>query len=90
VFVEADASERERRARAARGWPAGEVARRESAQLPLAAKRARAGFVLRNDAGLEELERGAAAVLARIERERPQRTPLPPNRPGSGAGEPHP
>lgn len=70
VFVDADADAREARARALRGWAEGEVARRESAQMPLAAKRARAGHVLRNAGDLAELERASAHLLARIEGER--------------------
>src|SRR5690606_30137133 len=42
VFVDSDATAREARARASRGWAPGEVARREAAQMPLEAKRARA------------------------------------------------
>ncbi len=67
VFVQADDGAREERARRSRGWAAGEVARREAAQLPLAMKRARAGHVVHNDGGLQELERGVARVLASIQ-----------------------
>lgn len=55
VFVDADAEARDRRAQERRGWPPGEVARRERAQLPLAEKRAKADYVLENDSGLDEL-----------------------------------
>ena len=55
VFVDADPGLRDRRATERRGWPSGEVARRESAQLPLAEKRARAKHVISNEAGLGEL-----------------------------------
>lgn len=69
VFVEADERARDARATATRGWPTGEVARREAAQMPLARKRERADFVIQNDGSLEQLEarcdalRRAHAVL---------------------------
>jgi dephospho-CoA kinase len=56
VFVEVDASERERRVRATRGWEPGELARREAAQLPLDQKRRRATVVVRNEGTLAELD----------------------------------
>ncbi len=56
VFVDTDAGERERRASRTRGWAPGEVARRESAQLPLAEKRRRAHHVLQNNGSLQQLE----------------------------------
>jgi dephospho-CoA kinase len=79
VFVEAAPALREARARAARGWTEGEVARREAAQMPLAAKRARADHVLANEAGPAELAREAARVLGEIERARAARTREPGN-----------
>ena len=66
VFVHAPAEERERRAVATRGWPPGEVARREAAQLPLADKRRRAQWVIQNDGNLEQLDRQIQAVLAEL------------------------
>jgi dephospho-CoA kinase len=63
VFVEADADLRDRRASERRGWPRGEVARREQAQLPLAEKRARARHVISNEAGLGELTARVQALL---------------------------
>ncbi len=70
VFVDADDRAREARARGSRGWAAGEVTRREAAQIPLADKRARADHVLVNRGSLAELERDAARLLASLERER--------------------
>lgn len=64
VFVEADETLRDARAASVRGWPAGEVARREAAQLPLAEKRARADQVIENRGDLAALERAVASVLA--------------------------
>lgn len=55
VFVEVRDDERERRARRDRGWPSGEVARREAAQLPLSEKKKRAHHVIENNQGLAEL-----------------------------------
>jgi dephospho-CoA kinase len=66
VFVDADAALRARRAEQARGWRPGELARREAAQMPLAAKRARAAFVLDNHGSPADLERQVASALARI------------------------
>jgi dephospho-CoA kinase len=62
VFVAADADSRDARAAALRGWPVGEVARREAAQLPLSAKRARADHVIENRGNLADLERAVADV----------------------------
>jgi dephospho-CoA kinase len=63
VFVEAGEPERERRAREGRGWKPGELARREAVQMPLAAKRARAGHVIRNEGTLAELEHNVNTLL---------------------------
>jgi dephospho-CoA kinase len=64
VFVETDSEDRERRAQERRGWALGEVARRESVQIPLEEKRARARYVVENRAGLAELEARVREVLA--------------------------
>lgn len=66
VFVETGADERDRRARSTRGWAAGELARRESAQIPLDEKRRRADYVVHNNGSLEDLERAVGEVLAEI------------------------
>lgn len=66
IFVDAPLEIREARARSSRGWPAGEVARREGAQLPLGKKRDRADFVLSNHGTEEDLERAVADVLRRL------------------------
>jgi dephospho-CoA kinase len=68
VFVESPASEREARARAARAWPEGEVARREAAQLALTDKRARADYIIENRTSLADLERAVARVRTAVER----------------------
>ncbi len=66
VFVDADASERRRRA-TRRGWPAGELERREAAQAPLASKRGRAGHVVDNGGELAATSRQVDAVLTALE-----------------------
>jgi len=66
VFVDAPAEERERRAQRERGWPRGEVARREAAQLALSEKKKRAHHVLQNDRSPGDLERSVAGLLARL------------------------
>lgn len=62
VFVAASADVRAARA-AARGWPPDELGRREAAQMPLAAKQARAGHTVHNDGSLLATERQVAALL---------------------------
>ena len=52
---------------AARGWPEGELERRERTQASLADKRARAGFVVDNDGPLDATRRQVADVLRSIE-----------------------
>jgi len=64
VFVEASQEVRERRAQQARGWPPGELARREAAQMPLRDKRARAHHVVRNEGDLQALAAEVRRVLA--------------------------
>jgi dephospho-CoA kinase len=66
VFVDVHDDERERRARRERGWKSGEVARRETAQLPLSEKKKRAHHVISNDEGRLELERAVASLLAEL------------------------
>jgi dephospho-CoA kinase len=73
VFVDAKDELREARASASRGWRPGEVARREAAQMPLAAKRARAGRVVENSGSLPELE-SSVEKLARDLGLRPERS----------------
>jgi dephospho-CoA kinase len=78
VFVDADELAREARARQSRGWAAGEVARREAAQMPLARKRARADFVLVNSGDLAGLARDVDDLRARIAGARREPTSDPP------------
>jgi dephospho-CoA kinase len=67
VFVDAPAEARERRAMAQRGWAAGELARREAAQLPLGEKRARADHVIENDGDQAALAAAVSDLLERLE-----------------------
>lgn len=77
VFVDAAAPVRAARA-AARGWAAGELARREAAQAPLADKRARAGFVVQNDGDLAASAAQVAALLGQLAADRgPDRSRSP-------------
>lgn len=55
ILVTADESVREQRAITRRGWTAGEMARRESFQMPLEEKIARSHFVITNNGNYEEL-----------------------------------
>jgi dephospho-CoA kinase len=66
IFVEVPAAMRERRAVANRAWAAGEVARREAAQLPLDGKRERADFTIPNDGDLNQLQAEVERVLIAI------------------------
>jgi len=63
IFVEVSQQERERRAQALRGWAAGDIARREAAQLPLEEKRRRADIVVSNEGTLAELEAAIRNIL---------------------------
>ncbi|QDU68636.1 dephospho-CoA kinase [Engelhardtia mirabilis] len=66
VFVDAALEDRDLRAVRDRGWPPGDVARRERAQLPLDRKRDRADHVLSNDGSREDLARAAAGLRAEL------------------------
>lgn len=65
VFVDAPEPVRQARART-RGWADGELARREQAQLPLAEKRARAGFVVDNGGDRAAMAAQVAAILQQL------------------------
>jgi dephospho-CoA kinase len=66
VFVDADDAVRDARAVSDRGWPSGEVSRRERTQMPLLAKRARAGYVVQNQGSMADLMRQVDVVLQRL------------------------
>ncbi len=64
VFVDASAEVRERRSRQSRGWPPGELARREAAQLDLDEKRARADHIVTNEGPREALDEVVRRIRA--------------------------
>ena len=70
VFLDVPLAVRQARA-AARGWPPGELERREAAQAPLASKRARARFVLDTSGDLAALRAGVAAILDQLRQAAP-------------------
>jgi dephospho-CoA kinase len=65
VFVDAPDEVRRRRVARGRGWTPEEARARESAQLPLTEKRARADHVLDNSAAPEHLDRQVDRLLRR-------------------------
>ncbi|MCP5023390.1 MAG: dephospho-CoA kinase [bacterium] len=66
VFVEVPDGERDRRARAQRGWAPGEVARREAAQMPLSNKKDVSDAVLQAGDSLEQLAINVQELLTRL------------------------
>jgi dephospho-CoA kinase len=67
VFLDVDQVERERRAQENRGWSAGEVTRREGAQLPLDQKRTRADHIINNNGTPQDLINSLEALLSQLE-----------------------
>jgi dephospho-CoA kinase len=76
VFVDADREVRLARVRAARGWSAEELERREKLQMPLDRKLARADYILRNNSSIDELRIEARKLFARLLSERVDVGPL--------------
>lgn len=74
VFVDSDPAERDARAVSTRGWEPGEVARRESLQLPLSEKRQRAHHIVENKGSLDELTHAIERLDAEL-RKRSNETP---------------
>lgn len=66
VFVETPEAVRVERVRETRGWDAGELHRREKAQLPLDAKRERSDYVVVNDGHPDRLRAQLEGVLRAI------------------------
>ena len=56
IFVDAPIAQRRRQVAKTRGWSSQELENRESAQMPLADKRARADHIIENTSTLEALE----------------------------------
>ncbi len=65
VFVEASAEVRRQRA-LERGWSLEELERREQAQAPLAVKKARCAYTIRNEGSLHDTARQVQAVLLQL------------------------
>jgi dephospho-CoA kinase len=65
VFVEASEALRLRRLKRTRGWDLGELRRRERWQMPLAEKRRRSQYVIRNEGSIEQLRSQAQDVFER-------------------------
>jgi dephospho-CoA kinase len=66
VYVDAPRSHRLERVRRTRGWTAGELARRESAQWPLEKKKRRADYVIRNTGSVARTRRQVREVWKKI------------------------
>lgn len=66
VFVDAPDEIRSQRTRSGRGWDTEEYRRREAAQLPIPAKRAGSGHVIRNGGSLEDLRAQLDSLLSRL------------------------
>jgi len=66
IFVDASRETRLERVRAARGWGADELDRREKSQAPLEKKRSRADYIVNNDGDLPALHRQVRRAFATI------------------------
>lgn len=66
IFVDAERTLREARVRETRAWSPEELDRREKSQMPLEIKRERSHYIVRNDAGIAELEAQIRDVFAAI------------------------
>jgi len=66
VFVEANETQRLQRLRRTRGWDIRELRRRERWQMPLAEKRSRSQYVIRNNGTVEQLRSQVQEVFQRI------------------------
>jgi dephospho-CoA kinase len=66
VFVDAPRPERLQRLRASRGWDDAELARREAAQMPLAAKRGRSDLVITNTGDPDHLDKAIEPLTRRL------------------------
>lgn len=66
VFVDSDQSLRKQRSEKARGWPEGEMTRREKSQLTLDMKQARADYICENNSTLVDLRKQVEQIVTRI------------------------
>lgn len=66
VFVDADPEVRRERSEKQRGWPEGELARREKSQQPLDMKRARADHICKNNSNPADLRKQVERIVTQI------------------------
>ena len=66
VFVDADIEQRRDRSEKRRGWPRGDLERREKSQHPLDMKRARADYVCQNNSSLSDLQQQVELIVEKI------------------------
>ncbi|RKY16956.1 MAG: dephospho-CoA kinase [Planctomycetota bacterium] len=66
ITIVADPDVREHRAITKRGWPRGEMARRESYHLPLEEKLRKSDFIVENNGSYDELQRKLAEIYKEI------------------------
>ena len=66
VFVDAGIEARRERSEKHRGWPQGELERREKSQHPLDMKRARADYVCQNNSSLSDLQQQVDHIVNSI------------------------
>ena len=66
LFVDADRASRIQRSEKARGWPEGELIRREKSQQPLDMKRARADYICENNSTLVDLRKQVEQIVTQI------------------------
>ena len=66
VFVDADIEARRERSEKHKGWPKGELERREKSQHPLDMKRARADYVCQNNSSLSDLQQQVEHIVNNI------------------------
>ena len=66
LFVDANQASRIERSEKARGWPEGELIRREKSQQPLDMKRARADYICENNSTLVDLRKQVEQTVTQI------------------------
>ncbi len=66
IFVDSPLEQRVARSEKARGWPEGELLRREKLQQPLDMKRARADYTCENKSTLSDLRKQVETLFAQI------------------------
>ncbi|MBK8269776.1 MAG: dephospho-CoA kinase [Planctomycetes bacterium] len=66
IFVDADDAIRKDRSEKLRGWPEGELNRREKSQQPLDMKRARADYICKNNSNQADLRNQVERVVTQI------------------------